>query len=57
MTDQNRSGGKDCSSICYSIMETVAARWAGAPEVGDAELDLKRSRRVGEQDRRGRGTG
>lgn len=57
MTDQNRSGGKDCSSICYSIMETVAARWAGAPEIGDAELDLKRSRRVGEQDRRGRGTG
>lgn len=41
--------GKDCRSVWYSTMETVAARWAGSPEVGDAELGLK--------DRRGRGTG
>lgn len=40
-----------------STMETVAARWTGAPGVGDAELGLTGSRRLGEQDRRGRGTG
>lgn len=41
MKNQNRSAGKDGSSIWYSTMETVAARWAGAPEVGDASWVLK----------------
>lgn len=36
-----------------STKGTLAASWAGIPEVGNIELSLKGSRRVGQQDRRG----
>lgn len=34
-------------------MGTLADRWAGTPEGGDAELGLKGSKRVGQQGGRG----
>lgn len=46
------SRGKDCSSVQDNVIGTLADRWAGTPEVGNAELGLKGSRRAGQQDGR-----